>query len=1129
MKPAAPPPSLDEANPRQFARQEREPPSGSIWLKAVGFGFSYFLSALLSADLTTSPGYLVNFWLPSGLFLGALLLTAPRHWLLLVCAGGAGDFAYNIFYFPAAMWPMFYVLLAHLGNSAAAVAGALLLRRFGPGLPTLASVRELGGLVVWGGLVSLPLAATVGALVYAQTDATISFWAVWGTWFSSDLLGVLLVAPAMLVWAGSVRRPARWRLTPRQAEGAVLLGGLGLSLSLALLSPHLRTVAPRFVVVPFLIWAIIRFGPRGVTLVSLLVALVVGGFTAQGYAVFADPALSPREQNVALQISLGIFAFFGLLPAVVLEAHRRTEAALRTSESRFRLLFERTADALLLLDARAGLFIDCNQAAADMLRCADKKEMLSLHPSKLSPPFQPDGRASFEKAEEMIATALRQGSHRFEWVHCSAQRADFPVEVLLTPVQMADRQLLITTWRDISERKQAEKVQAALIKISETTQSALNLTELYQRIHEIIGELLPAKNFFVALYDERTDLLSFPYHVDEHDSPQPPHKLGIGLSDQVVRTGKALLLSPETQARRVEAGGQIVGALSMDWLGIPLITGQRTIGMLAVQSYTGQVRYTEKDKELLRYVSNHVADSIAHKQAEAALRESEERHRILFENSKDALVTMHAEGPPLFTSGNRQALALFGVPDEAQFLRLGPLELSPELQPDGRASAAKAMEMIGLARREGSHAFEWMHRRLKGGDFPCNVLVTAVTIAGKAVLQASVRDITAQKLLESQLRQSQKMEVVGQLAGGVAHDFNNILTAMMLNLDLVQTITDLPADARPALHELDAMTKRAAKLTGQLLMFARQQTMQTRPLELNAALAAVLNILRRVLGEHVAIVVERGAPDLWIEGDAGMLDAAIMNLCINARDAMPGGGTLTLATSAVEIDAAAVGAQTDARPGRFACLRISDTGCGISPENMQHIFEPFFTTKEIGKGTGLGLASVHGIVHQHQGWVSVESAVGRGTTFRLYLPLAKAAPAPDFSAAPFSPAREGGSETILLVEDEAAVRSVGETMLRRLGYRVLAAADGAEAMRLWQEHAGEVALLFTDMKMPGGMTGLQLGEKLRETKPSLKIVLMSGYSAEIIAGMERTLPDIQFLAKPFEAATMATMIRKCLG
>ena len=228
------------------------------------------------------------------------------------------------------------------------------------------------------------------------------------------------------------------------------------------------------------------------------------------------------------------------------------------------------------------------------------------------------------------------------------------------------------------------------------------------------------------------------------------------------------------------------------------------------------------------------------------------------------------------------------------------------------------------------------------------------------------------------------------------------------------------------------------------------------------------------------ILVEPGAPELMLEGDAGMLDAAIMNLCINARDAMPDGGTLTLATSIVELDAATASVQTDARPGRFACLRVSDTGCGISPADLQHIFEPFFTTKEVGKGTGLGLASVHGIIHQHQGWVSVESTVGCGTTFRLYLPLtgAKATVA---SATPFPALGQRGSETILLVEDEDAVRLVGEEMLRRLGYRVLTAVNGVEAWRIWPAHANEVDLLLTDIKMPGGMTGLQLGEKLRGT------------------------------------------------
>jgi diguanylate cyclase (GGDEF)-like protein/PAS domain S-box-containing protein len=302
------------------------------------------------------------------------------------------------------------------------------------------------------------------------------------------------------------------------------------------------------------------------------------------------------------------------------------EEALHESESRFRLMFERTADALLLLDTGTHQFIDCNQAAADMLRCTDKSEMLSLHPSKLSPPLQPDGRPSTEKADDMIATAMRNGSHRFEWIHCSTHRENFPVEVLLTPILVGERQLIVTTWRDITERKRSEQTQAALHRISEAAHAVETLDDLFLRIHQIIGELLPARNFFVALYDERKDELSFPYFVDEYDLAPVAEKLDDGtLSGRVIRLGVALLFTPETPRVGIHEELSISGTDSLDWLGVPLKSQSRTIGALVVQSYTGDVRYTEKDKALLEFVSDQVAVAIERKQAEDALLESESR------------------------------------------------------------------------------------------------------------------------------------------------------------------------------------------------------------------------------------------------------------------------------------------------------------------------------------------------------------------------------------------------------------------------------------------------------------------------------------------------------------------------
>jgi signal transduction histidine kinase/ActR/RegA family two-component response regulator len=396
--------------------------------------------------------------------------------------------------------------------------------------------------------------------------------------------------------------------------------------------------------------------------------------------------------------------------------------------------------------------------------------------------------------------------------------------------------------------------------------------------------------------------------------------------------------------------------------------------------------------------------------------------------------------------------------------------------------------------------------------------------------RAVVTDITSRKLLEEELRQAQKMEVVGQLAGGVAHDFNNILAAMILNLGLLRAAGESPAqgDTEAALHNLDALAKRASSLTSQLLLFSRQQVMQPQRLELNGALTHLLGMLERLLGEEISCSLHPAVPELWVDADLAMLEQAVMNLCLNARDAMPNGGTLTLETSLVTFDAVSSRSDPKSRPGQFVCLRVSDTGCGMNADVLKHLFEPFFSTKEQGQGTGLGLASVYGTVQQHQGWLNVESRPEHGTTFRLYLPRS---PKPELSGtqslAPLDTTGKG--ETLLLVEDEPALLAIATRALSRLGYRVLPAVDGRQALALWECYASDIDLVLTDMRMPNGMSGLVLAERLWSTKPSLKIIIMSGYSSEMATNGSASRVEFTYLAKPFELDTLAETVRRCLG
>lgn len=392
----------------------------------------------------------------------------------------------------------------------------------------------------------------------------------------------------------------------------------------------------------------------------------------------------------------------------------------------------------------------------------------------------------------------------------------------------------------------------------------------------------------------------------------------------------------------------------------------------------------------------------------------------------------------------------------------------------------------------------------------------------------TAEDISERRKLEQQFRHAQKMEAVGQLAGGVAHDFNNILAVIQMQSDLMRFDDTLSAEQKECVDEITTAAERATNLTRQLLLFSRHEKIQPQDLDLGESISGMAKMLRRILGEHIQMHFKFAAQPQHVHADPGMIDQIIMNLAINSRDAMLRGGDLFIETATVDFDELAAQQSPRARPGSFVCLSVTDTGCGIPPEILPRIFEPFFTTKGVGKGTGLGLATVFGIVAQHDGWIDVYSEPGRGTTFRIYFPrLTGASPRQrQVQSALLSASR--GSETLLLVEDDSSLRSSFKKALTQLGYGVLEAGDGAKALEVWQQNRDRIHLVLTDLVMPGGMNGKEFGQTLLSQKPALKIIYMSGYSPDV------TLSDLQlgdrahFLAKPFDTLALAQTIRKVL-
>jgi len=416
----------------------------------------------------------------------------------------------------------------------------------------------------------------------------------------------------------------------------------------------------------------------------------------------------------------------------------------------------------------------------------------------------------------------------------------------------------------------------------------------------------------------------------------------------------------------------------------------------------------------------------------------------------------------------------------------------------------------------------------KNGDLrTALVSVERITLDGEPHLLLMVLDISERLHLESQLRQAQKMEAIGQLAAGVAHDFNNLLTIIQGHASLQLTLSGHNDDTVDSLQQIAAASERAADLTRQLLAFSRRQVMRPRVVQMNALIRDLTVMLRRLIGEQVELrsVLAEDLPAVW--ADQTGLEQVIMNLTLNARDAMPRGGIITIGTGTMQITEADLELNPEAAPGRYVVLTVTDTGTGMDATTRARIFEPFFTTKETNKGTGMGLATVYGITKQHDGWIDVSTELGKGSQFRVFLPTTDR-PAEPPESAMFPTTASGDASTILVVEDDEAVRCLVKEVLDHNGYRVLEAEHGEAALKVWKEHGSEIDLLLTDMVMPGSVNGLELSQRLLAEQPDLKVIYTSGYSSELFGSDIQLEDGRNYLPKPYLSAKLTSILRKAL-
>jgi len=854
------PPSRNSSAP-----EPRFAPLAEHLRSGIVFALFYFGCAAVSGALTHWTNAVAYVWLPSGLFLGVLLITPFARWPALILASAITDQLFNLLWDP---WPVHLTLIAHAGNSLSAMLGAYLVRRLVAERPTLMSVHELLGTVMLGGMIGLLPSSLVGAELIALTSPGSAVGDSFITWYASDLLGVVLVTPAVLAWQNGVTRFAEWKLTRQTGEFVVLVVLLAGATGSAFYFGWLRQTETLYVAFPFTIWAAVRFGLRGTTVVILITTICAEIFTALGYGSLGASSLSPAQKSIEMMVSLGVFAVVALLPATVFSALKRAQA-----------------------------------------RETIRTRIMTLIATK----------AKLPEILEAIVTGVETENPA---MHCSI-----------------------------------------------------------------------------------------------------------------------LLVDPAGESLRTASAPSLPAFFSEQINGLPIAPDAYVCGAAVHRNALVIVEDVRHDPRT-------------------------EKYRDLAEHTG-----IRACWSQPFSDSSGRVLGTFAV-----YYR------------DARGPTTEDLKLV----------------------------VSASQLAAIA---------TERKQLEEQFLRAQRMEGIGTLAGGIAHDLNNVFAPIIMGAQLLKE-SPVDADAKPVLSNIEKSARRGANLVRQVLTFARGVQGSREALNLESIIADWETIAANTFPKNI-LVTRNIPPDLPpIRGDRTQIEQVVMNLCVNARDAMPTGGRLTLSARVRRLDAQQARGHPGVSAGDFVELEIADTGVGMSADVLHRIFEPFFTTKKTGQGTGLGLSTASGIVRSHGGFVEVKSAVNAGSAFRVFLPAMTDSPAPSTPTTKEIQPTRGNGELILLVDDEPAIRATVTRALTELGYKVVEAENGAEGLKRAERHRAQIAAVLTDLMMPV-MDGHEFAARLEQIAPELPVITASGFDA---APTKTTSAKDKYphLEKPYTIGAVAEVLATTL-